>query len=93
MKQGRQNQKPLSLGPVKRDVAETFFRLCHHCLFLNESESEIYRCLQCEKEFSPPESNSWEDENEMELDQLDEDENETPLIRKKSYLNGLNGKW
>ena len=94
MKQGRQNQKNHSLGPVKRDVPETFFRLCHHCLFLNESESEIHHCLQCEKDFMPSEGDSWEEESDRDLDDdLDEGESETPIIRKKSYLNGLNGKW
>lgn len=90
MKQGRQNRKSLSLGPIERDVPETFFRLCHHCLFLNESEEEISRCLRCEKGFLPSEVELWEDEQ---YDDGEEDEHEAPLARKKHYLNGLNGKW
>jgi len=107
-KQGRQNHKALSLGPIKRDVPETFFRLCHHCLFLNESESEIYRCIQCEKDFFPPERDYWEsdpqkrasDSLETELDRQMEDEEtieqekeDSLPPQKRSYLNGLNGKW
>jgi len=109
VKQGRQNRKSLSLGPLKRDAPETFFRLCHHCLFLNESEVEIYRCNKCEKDFNPPEKDGWEETQgdlrqqlEAQMDQEMEGDQEEPaqtndksshIPRKKSYLNGLNGKW
>ena len=107
-KQGRQNRKAHSLGPIKRDVPETFFRLCHHCLFLNESESEIQRCIQCEKDFVSSDKDQWESDPkkgnsellETELDrQMEDEENsderkeKSPPPQKKYYLNGLNGKW
>jgi|688.fasta_scaffold226284_2 hypothetical protein len=105
MRQGGQNRTN-SLGPSRRDVPDTFFRLCHHCFYLNEADQEISRCTKCETKFI---SNS-EDENygfetiDEDLEELagegniitlrDEDdsaEGEHPVPSPK--LNGLNVKW
>ena len=96
MRQGRHHRAAL-LGPVKRDVSETFFRLCHHCLFLNESELEIQECKKCERKFNVTDEDEFLPVSEEQFfDQQMEDEEEiqerTPP-QKKPSLAGLNVKW
>lgn len=102
MRKGRQNRAN-HLGPIKRDVPETFFRLCHHCLFLNESDSEVIQCSRCDKEFSLkdalsqygflPVDGDFEEDGEL-FDEQDEEEfEERKPLGKKPCLNGLNVKW
>jgi len=57
MRKGGQNRTGY-LGPVTREAPDIFFRLCHHCLYLNEADQEISRCAKCEAEFLPAEANS-----------------------------------
>lgn len=105
MRQGRQNRTN-SLGPLRRDAPDTFFRLCHHCLYLNEAEEEISHCSKCETKFilsSDEDSYGFEkiDEDLEELagegnvitlrDQDDSLESEPPMPSPK--LTGLDVKW
>ncbi|NBT58270.1 hypothetical protein EBT16_05750 [bacterium] len=100
MKKGR-HPRAARFGPVKGDAPETFFRLCHHCLFLNESEFEITKCQKCELKFTPVNKEGFPLVSEEQVfDQVmeeDEEENEEPQEtappRKKSSLTGLNVKW
>lgn len=46
-----------------------FFRLCHSCLHLNESETEVFRCHRCEVLFDP----RAEDDETERISGLDED--------------------
>ena len=45
MRKGRKK----STARTARVVEHTNFRLCHHCLHLNESSSEILRCEGCRR--------------------------------------------
>lgn len=101
MRKGRQTRANL-LGPLKRDAPDTFFRLCHHCLYLNESDSEISQCSKCDKEFSlqqfephygflPTEAEFEEDEGF--LDEPEDEIDERKMPQTKMSLNGLNVKW
>ena len=103
MKKGRHNRASL-LGPVKRDVPETFFRLCHHCLFLNESPREVEHCIRCDKEFTLKELPAFygflpvDEELDRQMEEPSEEFSEDELIegkppRKKAPLAGLNVKW
>jgi len=108
MRQGRQQKSSLHYGPIKRDPPDIFLRLCHHCLYLNESEAEIEQCGRCEKWFGPKQfinSYQFKEESNRELldpseeqilDQLEEDfehSTDTKKRSKKSLVNGLNVKW
>jgi len=97
MRKGRHHRAAL-LGPVKRDVPETFFRLCHHCLFLNESEIEIQACKKCERKFGLTEEDGFVPISEEQIfDQQMEDEEEVAQERtppqKRPSLMGLDVKW
>lgn len=87
MRQGRHHRAALP-SPVPRDFPETFFRLCHHCLFLNESEREIQQCQKCEQRFSSPEDEIFE--NSVEENEESEERGPPP---KKTSLTGLDVKW
>jgi len=106
MKKGRQQNNPLA-GPLKRDLPEVFLRLCHYCLYLNESDQEIEQCDRCEKCFSPKPENpasSYQDSNseidsdsyfEQAFDSLEEELETRPEEKAfgKTLVNGLNVKW
>ncbi|NBX76422.1 MAG: hypothetical protein EBQ92_07695 [Proteobacteria bacterium] len=96
MKKGRHHRAAL-LGPVKRDVPEIFFRLCHHCLFLNESELEIQECKKCEHKFNFTEKDDFLPVSEEQFldQQMEEDEeiHERTPPQKKTALTGLDVKW
>lgn len=89
MRKGRQS-RAAHLGPFKGDAPETFFRLCHHCLFLNESEIEIQQCHKCERKFI---MSGEEEFVEMSDEELFEEQMEAAPPRKKTCLAGLNVKW
>ena len=106
MRKGRQQNNPLA-GPPKRDLPEVFLRLCHYCLYLNESDKEIEQCERCEKCFSPKQVNhsySYQDSDsetdsdsslEQALDSLEEELETRPEEKAfgKTLVNGLNVKW
>jgi hypothetical protein len=95
VRQGRHHRAAL-LGPVKRDVPETFFRLCHHCLFLNESELEIQECKKCEHKFNFTDDNDFSPISEEQFfdQQMEEEEiEERTAPQKKPSLTGLDVKW
>ncbi|NBV50642.1 hypothetical protein EBR03_07740 [bacterium] len=87
MRKGR-HHRATPLGPVIRDVPETFFRLCHYCLHLNEGDSEILICQKCETDFLPNAEAASDEISEMN----DEEEERGPALP-KPQLNGLNVKW
>lgn len=42
----------------------TYFRLCHRCSHLNESDVEVWRCERCQRILAahPPRMRDWEPE-------------------------------
>ncbi|MFM8268634.1 MAG: hypothetical protein ACKN9V_00450 [Pseudomonadota bacterium] len=96
MHKGRHSRAAL-MSPVKRNAPDTFFRLCHHCLFLNESELEIKECEKCQRKFSLKKDQNSAPISEEEFfdQQMNEDEEiqeQRPPL-KKTALTGLDVKW
>lgn len=68
----------------------TYFRLCHRCLYLNESDGEVVRCQRCHKTLGQitmprnltpdPKRGVWAD---------DEDDLEEEATRRPPPLAGL----
>ncbi len=92
-----QPSSPYSLG-VKADE-QLHFRLCHVCLHLNESESDIEQCQRCQRYLTI--ENLVEEKlaarllgGEDDEDEMDEELMEGSMVRRKGGgLNGLAVRW
>jgi hypothetical protein len=49
----RKNRRKKSQSPKLQPENHLHFRLCHVCLFLNESEQEVEHCHKCGSVFQP----------------------------------------
>lgn len=66
-------KKRKNLRPNSRFLSEdkyspsTYLRLCHRCLFLNESSRYIEKCVRCESDFAEFSSTKTADYKEMDF--------------------------
>ena len=101
MKKGRA-RKVAAQVPIFSEKDHVHFRLCHICLHLNESSSEILRCQQCKKYLSVEsiwefiEKNLDEEKEEQAVAALDQGEQDIlgPNFGKRApLLTGLSVLW
>lgn len=107
MRKGRKKQVHTKTPTAVRPESPLHFRLCHRCLFLNESNLEIESCQKCGSGFEPEldstfeESESqidriWATDNQRD-DQLEQEPEDSPFSalrrRTQKIVHGLKVRW
>lgn len=105
MRKGRRKNKQGQ--PSFQTENHLHFRLCHVCLFLNESDHEVKTCKKCGSDFRPETSEAGVDEVEQALDLIwqqsseaaaEEEEYDEPAfaaLRRRGFktVHGLKVRW
>ena len=71
MKKRKSQHSPSRFVPEDKYSPSTYLRLCHRCLFLNESGQYIEKCTRCESSFAEFSSNPKADYKNLDFEETD----------------------